>query len=203
LLKLALIDEWPAPPYFAPMESGSRRKTLIERMQQLENSGLNCRDCQGTCCTYEANSMMVTPIEAFELYTYLKDQGQFDVELKTRLEENVRTYRLDQSLGNGKKSFIRRTYTCPFFNHKELGCPFPVEVKPFGCLAFNAHHEKQKAGEFCFSEKEILQKREEEFQLDEAKENEELKKKFSLYWDKVPLPVALLDFFTFIDDDLK
>ena len=201
LLKLGIIDEWASPPYFAPMESASRRKHLIERMKELENSGLNCRDCQGTCCTYEANSMMVTPVEAFELYSYLKAQGQFDQELKTRLEENIRTYRLDQSLGNGKKSFLRRTYTCPFFNHKELGCPLPVEVKPFGCLAFNAHHEKLKASEFCFSEKEILQRREEDFQEIEAKENEELKKKYNLFWDKVPLPVALLDFFKLTVDD--
>ena len=27
------------------------------------------------------------------------------------------------------------------------------------------------------------------------KENEELKKKYQLYWDKIPLPLALLDFF--------
>lgn len=147
--------------------------------------------------------MMVTPVEAFELYSFLKNQGQFDQELKTRLEETVRTYRLDQSIGNGKKSFLRRTYTCPFFNHKELGCPLPVEVKPFGCLAFNAHHEKEKAGEFCFSEKETLEKREEAFAASEALENEKLKKKYSLYWDKIPLPVALLDFFKITDDDRK
>ena len=139
--------------------------------------------------------MMVTPVEGFELFMYLKQSGQFDQELKARLADTVRTYRLDQSVGNGKKSFIRRNYTCPFFNNKELGCPLQVEVKPFGCLAFNAHHETEKAGEYCFSEKEILEKRESDFQSAELKENEELKKKYQLYWDKIPLPLALLDFF--------
>jgi hypothetical protein len=177
------------------MSFNQRRQILIDRMVELDQSGQNCKGCQGTCCTYEANSMMVTPVEGFELFMYLKQNGQFDQELKARLEDTVRTYRLDQSLGNGKKSFLRRTYTCPFFNHKELGCPLPVEVKPFGCLAFNAHHETEKAGEYCFSEKEILEKRESDFQAAELKENEELKKKYQLYWDKIPLPLALLDFF--------
>lgn len=138
--------------------------------------------------------MMVTPVEAFELYTYLKDNGQFNDELKVRLEETVSKYRLDQGLGNGRRSYLRRTYTCPFFNHKELGCPIPREVKPFGCIAFNSHDVEKKAGEFCYSEKDVLEKRE-LVDAEEAKLNEELKTEYKLYWDKVPMPVALLDFF--------
>lgn len=138
--------------------------------------------------------MMVTPIEAFELYTYLKETSQFNDELKKRLEETVAKYRLDQGLGNGRRSYLRRTYTCPFFNHKELGCPIPREVKPFGCIAFNSHDVEKKAGEFCYSEKDVLEKRE-LVDAEEARLNEELKVKYKLYWDKVPMPVALLDFF--------
>jgi hypothetical protein len=67
-------------------------------------------------------------------------------------------------------------------------------VKPFGCLAFNAHDVEKKAGEFCYSEKEVLEKRE-LGSNDEANLNQELKIKHSLYWDKTPLPLALLDFF--------
>lgn len=161
---------------------------------------MGCLGCSGTCCTYEANSMMVTPVEAFELYSYLKESNQFDAELKGRLLETVTKYRLDQGLGNGRRSYLRRTYTCPFFGHKELGCPIPREVKPYGCIAFNSHDVEKKAGEHCYSEKEILESRE-LLDADEAKLNEELKQKFSLYWDKVPMPVALLDFFNY--DDLK
>lgn len=171
-----------------------RRKNLIDRNEELESLGMGCNGCSGTCCTYEANSMMVTPVEAVELMEYLKTSGQFNDELKIRLQETVTKYRLDQGLGNGKRSFLRRTYTCPFFNHKELGCPIPREVKPFGCIAFNSHHVELKAGEHCYSEKEILEKRE-ILAIDEAVLNEELKQKHHLYWDKVPMPVALLDFF--------
>lgn len=190
----ALIDGLSSGPYFAPMTPFERRKILIARMQELESSGFDCRGCQGTCCTYEANSMMVTPVEAVELVDYLKSCELFNDELKARLQETVAKFRLDQSLGNGKKTFLRRTYTCPFFNHGEHGCPLPREVKPYGCLAFNAHHGELKAGEHCFSEKEIMEKRE-EASGDEMKLNEELKLKYKLYWDKTPLPIALLDFF--------
>ena len=176
------------------MSAYLRRQILIERMNELESSGKDCKGCSGTCCTYEANSMMVTPVEAVELVDYLKANNLFDEELKMRLLETVAKYRLDQSVGDGKRSFIRRTYTCPFFNHKELGCPLPREVKPFGCLAFNAHDVEKKAGEFCFSEKEVLEKREHRSD-GEATLNQELKIKHSLYWDKSPLPLALLDFF--------
>ena len=138
--------------------------------------------------------MMVTPIEAVELVDYLRTNNLFDEELKIRLQETVSKYRLGQSVGDGKRSFLRRTYTCTFFNHKELGCPLPREFKPYGCLAFNAHHEELKAGEHCFSEKEILEKREAD-NADETALNEKLKTQYSLYWDKTPLPVALLDFF--------
>jgi len=176
------------------MTSQLRRKNLIERMEELENSGKDCKGCSGTCCTYEANSMMVTPVEAVELVDYLRTNNLFDDELKIRLLDTVAKYRLDQSLSNGKRSYLRRTYTCPFFNHKELGCPLPREVNPFGCLAFNSHHEELKAGEHCYSEKEVLEKRDAAF-AEEKLLNQELKTQYSLYWDKTPLPLALLDFF--------
>ena len=163
-------------------------------MNELESSGKDCKGCSGTCCTYEANSMMVTPIEAVELVDYLKSKNLFDNELKSRLLETVSKYRLDQTVGDGKRSFLRRTYTCPFFNHKELGCPLPREVKPFGCLAFNAHDLEKKAGEFCFSEEKVLLARE-AASLDEAALNQKIKTENSLYWDKTPLPLALLAFF--------
>jgi Fe-S-cluster containining protein len=176
------------------MDPYLRRKVIIDRMNELESSGKDCKGCSGTCCTYEANSMMVTPIEAVELVDYLKAKNLFDNELKSRLLVTVSKYRLDQAVGDGKRSFLRRTYTCPFFNHKELGCPLPREVKPFGCLAFNAHDLEKKAGEFCFSEEKVLVARE-AASLDEAALNQKIKTENSLYWDKTPLPLALLAFF--------
>ena len=156
-------------------------------MDADEAQGMSCMGCSGTCCTYEANSMMVTPLESLELLSYLKTNFMLDETLHSKLEETVRTYRLDHAPGNGKRSYLRKTYTCSFFGFKELGCPLPREVKPYGCLAFNSHHKEEKAGAHCYSDKELLEK----VVFDEK--NEELKKKYSITWDKSPLPTALLD----------
>ena len=169
-----------------------RREILITQMDQQEAKGISCQGCSGTCCTYEANSMMVTPLEAFELLTYLKDNQLLDQDLKTKCQDTVTKYRLDNALGNGKRSLLRRTYTCPFFHHKELGCPLPREVKPYGCLAFNTHHTEIKTAEFCYSDTALLEQREKSFSW-ETEKNEQIKKDHNLYWDKLPLPVALLD----------
>lgn len=163
------------------------RKILIAEMDRAESAGISCAGCAGTCCTFEANSMMVTPLEALELMNYLSESGMKDAVLRTKLEETVKNYRLDHAPGNGKRSFLRKTYTCTFFGFKELGCPLPREVKPYGCLAFNTHHKEMKAGEHCYSDVGLLEK----FVFDEK--NEELKKKFGISWDKSPLPTALLD----------
>ncbi len=156
-------------------------------MEVAEAKGISCAGCAGTCCTFEANSMMVTPLEVLELMNYLKEARLHDEVLKAKLEETVKTYRLDHAPGNGKRSFLRKTYTCTFFGFKELGCPLPREVKPYGCLAFNTHHAEEKAGEHCFSDKELLEK------LVFEEKNEVLKKKYNITWDKSPLPTALLD----------
>jgi Fe-S-cluster containining protein len=171
----------------------SRRENLLARMQELESQGQSCIGCAGNCCTYEGNSMMITPWEAAELKLYLESQGAFTPELKSRLQGTVTKFRLDAFTGNGRRSFIRRSYTCPLFNHKELGCPLPREVKPYGCLAFNSHHEQMKASELCYSEKSLLEARENEYLEWELSVNEKLRIKFQLYWEKISLPQALLD----------
>lgn len=148
--------------------------------------------------------MMATPLEALELLSYLKNANLFDEELKNKLSESVKKYRLDHPAGNGRRSYIRRTYTCPFFNHQELGCPLPREVKPYGCLAFNAHDLEKKASEFCFSEKDSLEKREKQFENEDII-NQRLQEKFKLVWEKTPLPLALLELWNaeITDEDLK
>ncbi len=168
-------------------------------MDEAEASGMSCHGCKGTCCTYEANSMMVTPLEALELMSHLKTSGLLNELLRSKCQEAVRTYRLDHAPGNGKRSYLRKTYTCPFFGFKELGCPLPREVKPYGCLAFNTHHKEEKAGSHCYSDKELLQK----LVFDE--QNAELKKLYGIFWDKSPLPSALLDLWEkeIINSDMK
>lgn len=175
------------------MDSFSRRQIIIQRMQELEQQQFDCKNCSGTCCTYESNSMMITPLEAVELITYLRSQKMNTEELKQKCSETVKQYRLDHQTGNGRRSYLRRTYTCPFFGHQELGCPLPREVKPYGCLAFNAHHAELKASEFCYSEKNILEKREKDHGEYEEKLNKTLQEKLNLYWEKSPIPLALLE----------
>ncbi len=161
-------------------------------MHQLEQMGLDCSRCSGTCCTFEANSMMITPLEAFEILVYLNDKNLLQDDLKEELKKNRDYYRLDQISGNGKKSFLRRTYTCPFFLRSEFGCPLPKEVKPYGCLAFNSHHSEKKASEHCFSEREILEAIDVQFPEIKVK-NEIISNHLNLNWKKQPIPVALLE----------
>lgn len=156
-------------------------------MTKAEGTGVSCAGCPGTCCTFEANSMMVTPHEAVDLFTWLREEGKLTPELREKLERTVRDYRLDHAPGNGKRSFLRKTYTCTFFNFTELGCPLPREVKPYGCLAFNSHHPEEKAGSHCYSDKNLLEN------LDFPELDQELKKSWGIFWDKSPLPTALLD----------
>ena len=162
-------------------------------MIQLSSEGQDCQNCPGTCCTFQSNSMMSTPLETSEILIWLNETQQKTEALKEKLQNTIKQYRLDQLTGYGRRSFLRRTYTCPFFNHKELGCPLPPEVKPYGCLAFNSHHKEEKAGEHCYSETDLLIKREEENELYEKVINEKLKTKYKLWWDKLPMPVAVME----------
>jgi hypothetical protein len=136
--------------------------------------------------------MMLTPLEAAELMLYLRKVNRADLELKEKCSKTASFYRLDYQVGNGKRTYLRRTYTCPFFNHEELGCPLPPSVKPFGCLAFNSHHETEKASHHCFSEVELLKERERNHP-EELEINERLKRELQLNWEKAPIPLALLD----------
>lgn len=136
--------------------------------------------------------MMTTPLETCEILLWLLQENKKTDLLKEKIQTTVSYYRLDQLVGHGRRSFLRRTYTCPFFNHSELGCPLPVEVKPYGCLAFNSHHPTNKADENCYSEKEVLIAREESNAEYELRTNDFLKNKYNLWWDKLPMPFALI-----------
>lgn len=185
------------------MQGPNRREVLIEKMNDLESRGMGCVGCSGNCCTFESNSMMLTPLEAVELISYLSGNNLLNDDLKKRLEESVSKYRLESRPIKKQRSYLRKTYTCPFFTHAELGCPLPREIKPYGCLAFDSHHPDLKASEHCYSEISLLEKRE-ELHPEEKEMNEKLQVQYSLYWEKSPIPVALLDLWNyFIGADQK
>ena len=186
------LDDEGYGKYRPRMTLPNRRESLLERMTELESRGMGCNGCSGKCCTFEANSMLITPLETIELLEYLKTSQLMTLELKNKMQTAVEKYRLESKPLLGGRSYLRKTYTCPFFNHQELGCPLPREIKPYGCLAFNSHHIDLKATEHCYSETELLKKRDQSH-LDELLINQNLRTKYKLFWEKSPIPSALLD----------
>ncbi|MBK23200.1 MAG: hypothetical protein CME70_04265 [Halobacteriovorax sp.] len=134
--------------------------------------------------------MQMTPLETQDLYEYLNENSLWTEALVQRLNENIVEFRLDKEISTGRNTSFRRSYTCPFFKHESLGCPIPPEVKPYGCLAFNAISSGVSDGENCKSDLDLLSKRESE---DEDKLNKELTSLYGLYWEKLPIPMALLE----------
>lgn len=161
-------------------------------MNELESRGMGCLGCKGTCCTFEANSMLITPLEALEMMQHLKENELKTPALKMKLQETITKFRLESKYSNERRSYLRKSYTCPFFNHQELGCPLPREIKPYGCLAFDSHHESLKAGEHCYSEVELLEKRE-ALHPEEKELNLKVKMDYEIHWEKAPIPNALID----------
>jgi hypothetical protein len=181
------------------MQSPNRREILIDKMNDLESRGMGCLGCTGRCCTFESNSMMLTPIEAVELITYLKEKKHLNSDLLHNLQNTASKFRLESKPLKKQRSYLRKTYTCPFFTHAELGCPLPREIKPYGCLAFDSHHAELKASEHCYSEIDLLEKRE-ALHPEENELNENLREKYNLYWEKSPIPLALLDLWEYFSD---
>lgn len=159
-------------------------------MDSLEKRGISCASCTGTCCTFTANSMQITPLEALDLYEHLRSNNAFTATLIATLESTIERFALDQpSAGDGRRSFSRRRYTCPFFGDKALGCPLPTQAKPYGCLAFNARVQGVRDGENCASDSETLKQRE---SREENALNKSVQATLGLTWDKETIPVALL-----------
>jgi len=171
--------------------SALRRKNLIDQMSSQESLGISCQGCSGLCCTFRKNSMMMTPSESLELYRYLKSSNLWTDKLKTKLKDCIKEFRLDYDLSTTRNLNFRRTYTCPFFKHMDLGCPLPLEVKPYGCLAFNPQTTCSKEGEGCVSDTQLLEQREKLDAL-EIKVNQNLKETLDISWEKRPIPSALL-----------
>lgn len=174
-------------------ESKKKRRLLLqERMNCLDSANSNCSNCSGKCCTFMANSMMITPIEAMDLYIYLNEENLWNDELKDKLKQSIKDFRLSETFDIGRGRSFRRTYTCPFYMTKFPGCPLPTEIKPYGCLAFNPTKGQPAAGEGCASALDLLEKREKSMPQ-EGNINQKLKDYMKLDWDKLPIPVALLE----------
>lgn len=176
-----------------------RRQVLIDEMAILEEKGVHCFKCTGECCTFTSNSMQTTVLETLEVVIYLFEQKRVTDELIKNLELNVKRYRLDSVPGNGQRSFMRRTYTCPFFMGKSKGCSLSRSIKPYGCLGFNPNVGGQTEGGNCVSNIKTLEQREKEFEILEQKLNQNLKEKLDLHWEKLPFPVALLELFQIVE----
>jgi len=169
-----------------------RRKIILAEMDNLNSKGINCSACPGHCCTAVANSMQTTPLETQDVLNYLRESGRWTMELKQKLQATVDKFRLDSIPGNGKRSYLRKTYDCPFFEGKSHGCTIPREVKPYGCLGFNPSAPHETEGKSCSSDQSLLLKRE-SAHPEESSVNTDLSKKYQLWWEKRPLPLALLE----------
>jgi len=167
------------------MQARQRREVLINKMSELAGSEKNCASCSGLCCTSLKNSMQTSQQETLDIYEHLKSSGQINKELIATLTHCIGEYRLDKFFGDGRRA-LRKTYTCPFYSQGPTGCSIPKHVKPYGCLAFNPTRVKVTDGIGCESDQELLIQREESSRAD-------LKVNEKLWWDKLPMPVALLE----------
>jgi hypothetical protein len=137
------------------------RSLLLADMERLSAQGISCADCPGTCCTFVANSMMVTWPEAQALVADLKSKDLLTPELKDRCRDAIARFSLDRPVpGTGNRQLLRRRYTCPLYMHKALGCPLTPKAKPFGCLAFNPTVAGEVDGKSCASAVELLEQTE-------------------------------------------
>lgn len=174
-------------PHALP-SSTDRRAPLIADMRARAEHGHHCAACTGVCCTFLANSMRITPVEARDLRDYLQDEGRWTPEMMESLRETVRRFRLDQEVGDGRRT-LRRTYTCPFYRPGAKGCSISRHHKPYGCLAFNPRAAGLTEGGDCASDQDLLARGE---TPKEQAENQHLRAEWNWPADTLPLPVALL-----------
>ncbi len=171
----------------------SRRRLIDKPMQELMNEGLDCLSCSGCCCTFVKNSMMITPVESVDICLDLYSRDLVNDSLLHKLQETIDHFRLDQPVaGDGRRSFSRRRYTCPFFNEQRPSCGVSRSYKPYGCLAFNPQKAGVSDGESCQSYQDLLKNQEKQSKEEHAV-NDQLVSFWGLDWQKKPLPVAVLD----------
>lgn len=169
------------------------RSLLVDKMRENESLKINCLSCSGRCCTLTNNSVKTTPLETLIVMQDLVSKEVFNQKLIDRIEETIADFRLRYELLADPKGTFRRTYTCPLFKYESFGCPLDYESKPYGCLGFNPSQKEVLDGEGCESNINDLEKRELLNALFEERVNQKLIKDWKLNWDKLPLPVAIIE----------
>lgn len=176
-------------------ELGTLRTAIIELMESQSLENINCLQCTGVCCTRERNSMQVTPLEALELYTFLKNH--FKNELEIFFEKNEQCIQ-DEGLHREmyiKGKLFRKNYTCSLFKWNSFGCPIDNHWKPYGCLGYNPVKSEVKNGENCESRIDYLEMLNQQFSKRLLEINQEITHDFKIDWEKKPIPVALKFFY--------
>ena len=170
-----------------------RREALTSKMKALNDEGKNCLKCNGMCCTFAFNSMQMTPLETIELCIDLESKGRLNEETFEELRACIKEYRLDKDISIGGGKSFRRTYTCPFFKPGAKGCTISLHDKPYGCLGFNPMEVGVHEEGHCKVYVETHEQREETFLESEEKLNKFLISELGLYWEKLPIPMAILE----------
>ncbi len=175
------------------LTASERREILIKQMRKNEEDGFDCLNCSGRCCTFQANSMRMTNLEALEAVVFLEENNLINEETMTRLESCISDYRLDSSIQIGRGEFFRKTYTCPFFNYPSWGCGLGAQNKPYGCIAFNPRRKKQLDGGDCNADLSIQEKRNDIFETIEQSASDLISNELGVSIDKEAIPVKILE----------
>jgi len=171
------------------------RVGIIHAMEQMEQAGVHCFNCQHCqCCTYTSNSMMITPVESLEIVLYLIEQQRWNQALWQKLQDNINQFNLKNFTIAGSHKLLRKYYTCPFLVEGPKGCSLSRKIKPYGCLAFNASNARSHELLDCQSSIDELNLIEKKFQDVLKNQNDFLEDKLKWYCAKMPIPNALLSF---------
>ena len=170
-----------------------RRQELCQEMLRLEKEGIDCAHCTGICCSFIANSMQTTPLETLEIINYLSRHHLLNEELLEKLHQVIKDYRLDYHLDTGSGLDFRRTYNCPFYRPGSKGCSLSRTVKPLGCLAFNPGKLNITEGEACAPGFEALKNHQVSWSAEEDMANQFISNTLKLYWQKLPMPLAIIE----------
>lgn len=171
----------------------TRRRVLLDGMQELAARDVSCQGCSGVCCTFVANSMQITPLETLDILAHLATRGELSEERLQQWTQVVERHGLDRPApGDGRRELVRRRYTCPFFSGGTLGCGLPQSVKPYGCLSFNPRRPHIREGEDCGVDGRLLEGRDADDRARQADTEMAPLLELLAGLEKRPIPAALL-----------
>lgn len=171
------------------------RLPLIQHMKAMQSEGIGCQACIGICCTMARNSMRINAAETEDIVRWIKAQPEEEqAAWLEKMKTCVDDYQLDRPTpGDGRRSLVRRSYTCPFFSPGPKGCALPRETKPLGCLAFNATMPDAANDDRCQSDQSLLSHVIAKHP-DYLARSDSLKTQLGLDWDSLPIPQAIISF---------